>query len=136
MNAKQYKQGFYGNLIISHTIGEKESKLVEELIYIDKKGRTHRAPANMPTDGLSIPRFFWRVVDPPMSSKYLAAAIIHDHYCYKAAHLADSDIKAARKLRKDADKLFYEMLRYLGCGFVKAKAMYRAVRLGSITIKT
>lgn len=35
-------------------------------------------PAGMKTDGASIPRLFWRILDPPMCSRLFLAAILHD----------------------------------------------------------
>jgi len=45
---------------------------------IEVDGVLYIAPAGMLTDGASIPRFFWRILDPPMYSRLFMAAVIHD----------------------------------------------------------
>lgn len=107
--------------------------LLKDLVYCDLAGRKHRAHAGMPTDGLTIPRFFWRLVGPPFRHQFLLAAIIHDHYCYKAASLDVGRIR--NNLRLHGDQLFEEMCSQLGAGDTHAKVLYGAVRIGAYSTR-
>ena len=97
--------------------------------YCDLEGRLHRASVGMPTDGLSIPRFFWRLAGAPFLNRRLRAAIIHDHYCYKAQSIPAGKERDA--LRKSGDVLFREMCKACGDNKAQAWAYYRAVRAGA-----
>lgn len=125
-------QGFPENPELMHPIGKSSAILLSDFIYIDKAGRTHTSKAGNITDGASIPRFFWRVIGPPMAGPYLPAAIIHDMYCEKAHTLTG---KEAKELRLAADKLFFEMLECLGLSRLKCKLMYYGVRIGSVNTR-
>jgi len=130
------KQGFPLSIHLDHHVGEQKATLTRSFWYVDKDGVTYTAHAGLLTDGGSIPRFFYRLIGPPYASPYLAAYIVHDAICANSEHLArDGDLKDAQMLRKEADELFYEMLRYLGCPLIKAKAMYRGVRIGSVSLR-
>jgi len=83
----------------------------------------------MLTDGMSVPRFFWRIIGAPIRNPYLLACIIHDHYCYKAACLQPGPTRD--KLRLQGDLLFAEMCQVLGAGSSKCQLLYRAVRIGA-----
>lgn len=111
-----------------HTSGKPYATLRYGFSYTDKQGKTHRASSGMITDGLTVPRFFWRVIGAPMLNRFLPAAIIHDHYCWKAQTLEGEDRKS---LRRNGDKLFKEICRRLGAGRIRAWILYKAVRAGS-----
>lgn len=96
----------------------KTMTLMEDLIYLDDIGRLWVASKGLETDGASIPRFMWRVIGSPFTGKYRRAAIIHD------AYYQDPE----GRTRKDIDKMFYEAMRSDGVIWLKAQAMYRAVR--------
>jgi len=104
---------------------------LEDLVYCDLAGRQHRASGDMVTDGLSIPRFFWRLVGPPFRHPFLLAAIIHDHYCLKAASLEPGQSRDA--LRLQGDLLFGEMCSQLGAKPLHAAILIRAVRFGALS---
>jgi hypothetical protein len=81
-------------------------------------GGQHTVPAGFKTDGASIPRFFWRVIGHPMTSKYAKAAGVHDYlYVY---HPAGSS-------KAHADQVFFHVLIDEGVPEWRAKIMYRAV---------
>ena len=110
---------FYGGYAIA----------MAKLTYTDKLGRKHRATVGLLTDGGSIPDRLYGVISPPYASRFLPAYLIHDELCQRARDIPD---KAMRKsLRLDADRLFLEMLTYLGAGAIKRRLMYRGVRIGS-----
>ena len=111
----------------------RESVLVEELVYVAQNGRVHRVPAGFTTDGASIPPGFWRLIGTPHGvagwpsnhPNYLPAAVVHDWYCIKSY-----DLKGIYRwrLRISSDKLFAEMLKYLGLPAWKISVMYLGVR--------
>jgi hypothetical protein len=113
----------------------KYATLLKTVQYTDKDGVKFKAKTGMPTDGGSIPRAFWDTIGPPYASKYLPAYIIHDKLCMDSHHLNDADHDSAVALRLEADKLFHEMLRFLGCSRIKAWLMYRGVRMGARSLK-
>ena len=76
-------------------------------------------PMGFMTDGASVPRIFWPIM-PPMSETYTNAAVVHD-YLYKTQKT---------KNRKTADKIFLNLMEYLGTPRWKRMIMYRAVRIG------
>jgi hypothetical protein len=109
--------------------GGRYALLVLPLSYKDLRGRIHTAHEGMPTDGLSIPRFFWRSAGAPMRHPCLRAAVIHDHYCFKSRSLPPGPDRAA--LRAAADRLFREMCKACGAGAAMAGIYYAAVRVGA-----
>jgi len=125
--------GFPGKIQLSHHTGQRYADLEAPFWYVDLAGRKHLAKQGMVTDGLSIPRFLWRLFGAPYASPYLAAGIIHDSYCKDARDIKhEGDITGAKQMRREADVLFREMLLYLGCGRVKAWSMYKGVRIGAM----
>lgn len=103
--------------------------LLCDVVYVDAAGRRHVARRGMVTDGMSVPRFFWRVVGAPFRNGYLLACIIHDHYCYKAATVPPGP--GRDKLRLAGDKLFGEMCGVLGAGKARQATLVKAVRIGA-----
>lgn len=90
--------------------------------------RTHTAHQGLITDGGSIPRFWWRTIGSPFTY-YIHAFLIHDEYCQRARAIKEK--RARKELRLKADLLLDEMLHWLGCGKIKRKLIYRAVRIGA-----
>lgn len=80
----------------------------------------HTVPAGFITDFASIPKVAWSYAGP--MGKYTYAAVIHDYYYVKGGHLL-------APTKKDADKLFFNMIRTLGIRWSKAKVMYYSVRM-------
>lgn len=81
-------------------------------------GQYHRIPSGFTTDGASIPRLFWRVIDTPFSPDIIAAAIIHDSL-YSTGCVS----------RKVADEEFSRRLKEKN-GRIKSFLMWIGVRLG------
>lgn len=79
-------------------------------------GQMVTVPKGFETDLASTPRITWVVF--PKSGTYTEAAVIHD--CL---------YKSGQYKRKSCDKVFKKALRYCGVGFIRANAMYRAVRM-------
>lgn len=89
---------------------------------------TYRVPAGMQAE-VSIPRAFWRVVDPPLYSKLVPGAVIHDG-AYKGLIRATSDEDDWLPVEKsEADELLRIISRWNGCPEWKCDAVYWAVRL-------
>lgn len=78
------------------------------------------------TDWASIPRLFRSII--PKRGRYSPAALVHD-WLYASHHVLHSG-KPEEITRKEADKIFLEIMADLGVGWLKRKTMYRAVRLG------
>ncbi len=70
-------------------------------------------------DGASIPRALWSLIGSPYHPKFQAASLVHD-YLYKYQLCS----------RKEADKVFYWILRANGVSKDQAKQMYLGVRAG------
>ena len=87
-------------------------------------GKTLHVPTWFPTDLASIPalgRPFFKV-----NGKHRVAAIVHD-MLYSAQHCLEQEYT-----RKQADKIFLDIMCELGVNLFKAYAMYLAVRLGGL----
>lgn len=80
---------------------------------------TIKIPAGYMTNGADIPRVFWSLF-PPNSPEYLSAVVIHDFLCDRARKKEDF---------RQADEIFYEMLKELGVSKIKAITFYLSVRL-------
>jgi len=76
-------------------------------------------PKGFVTNGASVPRIFWWLC-APMAGPFGEASVVHD-YLYSSF----SDCQS----RSFADKALYNIGRYRGANLVRAKAVYRAVRL-------
>lgn len=122
---------------LGHTVGATTAHLTRSFYYTDENGIKHTADAKMLTDGLSIPRFLWRVFGAPFASKWLASGIIHDAGCIESHRMndEDGDYEGAKAYRLKYDKLFREMLRYQGCSRSRSWFLYRGVRIGARSIK-
>jgi alpha-D-ribose 1-methylphosphonate 5-phosphate C-P lyase len=91
---------------------------LNSISFQDAEGDIWEAPSGSITNGASIPRFFWRVIGPPMTGEYVEAAVIHDVYCVnKDVHYVE------------VHKMFYNACRASGVKWWKANLMYWAVRL-------
>ena len=98
--------------------GKRDMKLIESLSFKDSKGVIWTAPKGSIIDGASIPRFFWRVIGAPLSGIYRRASVLHDVYCASKS-----------RPHKQVHKMFYEAMLVDDVPKIKAKTMYRAVRM-------
>lgn len=70
------------------------------------------------SDGQSVPRILWRLLDPPISGVTLTASIKHD-FLYRYRYIT----------RKEADKLYYHDLKSNGWPIYKCIIVYIGLRL-------
>lgn len=88
-------------------------------IRFEFKGETYEIPSGFASDGMSVPRFFWRVLSPKLDFKTLIPSLIHDYmYTY---HIGT---------RKEADEYYYDNLIANGFGKIKSSLVYWGVRIG------
>jgi hypothetical protein len=100
--------------------------LLKDFLYKSNEFGNITCPEMYLTDGASIPRWSQFAVGSPWAGKYPRAAVIHDWLCSSEGEVIASD---KRLTKKQTDQLFLEMMTFLGVGFLKRHAMYRAVRL-------
>lgn len=86
-------------------------------------GRTIVVPEDFVYDKASIPRIAWWWL-PRDDAKILIAALVHD-YLYVTQQIEQDWIT-----RKEADEIFYALIRDAGMRWTKAKLAYSAVRAG------
>ena len=89
----------------------------------DGKEHQYKAAAGLITDMASIPGWAQSIINKEGDSA--KASIIHDHIY---------ETQPADWARKGADQLLYAGLRATGMGWLKAKAMYYAVRIGGQSV--
>lgn len=88
---------------------------------IDFAGKSFTIPRGFESDGASVPRFFWRIICPPLDHRAVRAGVAHD-YIYR--------VQPEGWSRKEADKMFLCFLIEDGLPPFRAKLAYWGVRLG------
>lgn len=107
---------FIGNFNFQALGDGRKIKLLNEIIFIDFKGKKWIAPKGHIVDGASIPRNLWSIIGSPLVGKYRIASVIHDVACdgktqsWQATH-----------------RVFYEAMLASGVTKRKAEKMYTAV---------
>ena len=91
-------------------------RTLEEL-HFSLKGHEFTIPAGFECDGARIPRFFWRLIGPPMDCHYVEEAIRHD-WLYRYQPVS----------RSVADEAFFVWLNEKGL-HIRRYLIYIAVRL-------
>ncbi len=95
-------------------------RLLEPLPF-EYNGVRYEIPAGFVSDGASVPRFFWRLVDPPITAATLVPSVKHD-YIYRT--------KRKIMTRREADILYYNDLLANGYNRTKSRLTYVGVRIG------
>lgn len=90
--------------------------LLEDLTYVDRRGRKWTARKGLKTNGASIPQFLWSVMGSPMTGGYRRAAFVHDQECVEPTASTE-----------EVNKMFYSACRCGGTSDVDARWMYWAV---------
>jgi hypothetical protein len=105
-----------------------------------KAGRDDRVrwnlviPKGFEWDGASVPRFLWSLSGIRPDGLLRAAALVHDYIYRSKGRGVGWDRETGNPLgwlftRKEADVLFYDMIREAGGGWWTAIRAYRAVRM-------
>lgn len=104
------------------TLGEKEDVLMEPWT-IARVGDWFgfEIPAGATTDGASIPRLLWCVCGHPLQAPRVYAALAHDWLYRNAWRIGIS--------RREADEIYYALLRHFGVAAWKADIEYCALWL-------
>ena len=90
--------------------------ILNEDFSIRVKDNVYTIKAGFDFDGASIPRRFWNIVGHPMGVRKMVAAMIHD--AAYASHIIT---------RKEADKLFMQLLKAYCVGLSVTLSCYTAV---------
>jgi hypothetical protein len=96
--------------------GTRRVKLLEDLVFIDAKGKRWTAPKGRVVDGATIPEFFQDFIGTPYGGQYVLASVIHD--------IAYEDKK---ETWQDVHQAFYDAMLASGVEPQKAALMYIAV---------
>lgn len=80
--------------------------------------KKYKIPAGFVSDGASIPRIFWRLLDPPITARTFTAQLKHD-FAYQTAYCT----------KKEADTLFLKDMLNAGYPRWKAYCDYVGVRV-------
>ena len=100
--------------------GTRRVKLLEELIYIDPRGKRWTAPKGSVVDGASIPKVFQKVIGTPYGGEYTLASVIHDVACMEQ-----------KEPWEEVHQAFYDAMLASGVEKQKASIMYLAVYEGA-----
>ena len=93
--------------------------LIEDLT-VSWRDKTVTIPGGFKCDGASVPQFLWSSVTPAVDPRTLRGAVTHD-YLYRTTPEGWS--------RKEADELFYDLIREDGLGWWASQKAYWGVRL-------
>ena len=89
-----------------------------------------KVSAGTKTDGASIPRFLWRVVDHPFQRLMIYAAVVHDAGYHGTAKAIDATTRQPIETDKDFfDKAFLDIMLHCGVSRVKAYIAYKGVSI-------
>ena len=109
-NAVKYKQSQDDNKSIKFITNLKQIK------YLDKNKVAWYVPEGFESDGVSSRNATQWVSGEPFEGDTLRAALVHDVYC-----------KSKERSQKATHKVFEEILKQDGVGWLVRKAMHRAV---------
>lgn len=114
-------------LIVPITKGEYELvKDYEFAIKVDGDIIMFKIPRRFTYDGASVPRALWSVLGMSRDGLHRAAALIHDWLYVNRGQVKGDGFSYNREF---ADKMFYELLLYLGESRWRAWIAYKGVRL-------
>ena len=105
---------------VHHENGRGDILTLREELVVIWNGKTLVVPAGFECVGASVPRFLWGSVSPQIHPCTLRAAVAHD-FLYRFQPKGWS--------RKDADELFYDLVREDGLGWWRAQKAYWGVRI-------
>ena len=99
--------------------GTRRVRLLEELVYIDPRGKRWIAPKGAVVDGASIPQIFQNIIGTPYGGEYTLASVIHDVACNEQ-----------KEPWEEVHQMFYDAMLASGVEEQKASTMYLAVYEG------
>lgn len=111
---------FEGNVVarwLTHGGDDRDMQLLEEFVFTDPDGKRWIAPEGSIVNGASIPAVLWSSIGPPFVGDYRRASVIHDVAC-----------EERREPHDEVHLVFYNAMRADGVGWLKANAMYQAVK--------
>ena len=91
-------------------------RLLEDLIFIDSKGKKWTSPKGSVVDGATIPKAFQSIIGTPYGGEYVLASVIHD--------VAYDEKKESWQ---EVHRAFYDAMLASGVEAKKASLMYIAV---------
>lgn len=113
-------------------------RLYAEYTYTPDEGAfdgfTLIIPEGFEYDGASIPKIFWSLLGMGKDGMHRAAALVHDWLYIHKGEIVSSDGQLLPYTRKDADDLFFAMLKDASIVSWKAWVMYKAVRIAGQTV--
>ena len=123
--------GFYSTQVDLRTENGLDDTLLSPLDFKSRSGITYRAPVGTTTDGVSTPRFLWRIIPPNGDADFLPA-VIHDAayrnqlliYCRVTGQYSRANLTQFQ-----SDRLLAEALQANGVGVIKRNVIYYALRL-------
>jgi hypothetical protein len=106
---------FHGELRVRLIEGGRV-ELLEDYVYVDPFGVEWVAPKGSVSEGASVPRWAWSMIDGAYAADYRNAAIIHDAAC-----------RAREHHWADVHRAFYHAMLAAGIPKLKAAVMYATV---------
>ena len=88
-----------------------------EYVTVEALGYRIRVKKGFDFDAASIPKGLWSIYGSPLNGNYVVASLIHDG-------LYASQIMS----RELSDKIFLDLMKQHGVGYLKRQTMYYAVR--------
>jgi hypothetical protein len=110
-----YAAGFAGDRSLRLDSEKYEAITNGAFTFTDSKRVTWEVPKGYVSNGASIPRAYWSVVGPPLTSDYTIPMILHNYHATLRQRSSD-----------DVNAMYYEALRAAGVGEQKAKVLYAA----------
>lgn len=105
---------------IHHENGRGDILTLREELVVKFNGKMFVVPAGFECDGASVPEFLWDSVSPQIDPRTLRGAVAHD-FLYRH--------QVPGWNRKEADELFYHLIREDGLSWWKSQKAYWGVRL-------
>jgi hypothetical protein len=121
----------YGELTIKLVNGQ--WMLAKEFVVLVGTSHKFVCPEGMPFDGLTIPRFFWRLIGHPYEAPQVVGAVPHDGGCtgelvWYVKNAKDEWVEFDYT-RAEIDEAFREIEKLLKVKRWRVNMMYRGVRL-------
>jgi len=107
---------FSGNLAVSVNEERYTATTIGDFEFIDSKGVIWRVPKGTIADASSVPRAYWSIVGPPLTSDYTIPTILLDYFTREQKHPPEQ-----------VHKMFWDALLATGMETAKAKMFYTSV---------